>query len=82
MVFLKTGKIDGFDVECDLEMIEGIRVYLDSIDEDLQDGDLTWVEMPLLAPLQRIDKDFGGWATAQRVHFDDGGTFDKIYGNR
>ena len=23
--------------------------------------------------------DFGGWATAQRTHFDDGGTFDQIY---
>jgi sulfate/thiosulfate-binding protein len=33
-------------------------------------------------PLVTIDKDFGGWATAQKAHFDDGGTFDKIYGNR
>ena len=29
-----------------------------------------------------IDKDFGGWSTAQKTHFDDGGTFDQIYGNR
>jgi sulfate transport system substrate-binding protein len=26
-----------------------------------------------------IDEVFGGWASAQKVHFDDGGTFDRIY---
>ncbi len=26
-----------------------------------------------------IDGDFGGWAKAQKTHFDDGGTFDAIY---
>ncbi len=31
--------------------------------------------------LVTIDKDFGGWAKAQKTHFDDGGTFDQIYGN-
>ena len=30
-------------------------------------------------PLVTIDKDFGGWAKAQKIHFDDGGTFDKVY---
>jgi sulfate transport system substrate-binding protein len=30
-------------------------------------------------PLVTIDADFGGWAKAQKTHFDDGGTFDKIY---
>ncbi len=30
-------------------------------------------------PLVTIDADFGGWEKAQRTHFDDGGTFDKIY---
>ncbi len=29
--------------------------------------------------LLTIDGDFGGWAEAQRVHFDDGGTFDQLY---
>jgi len=33
-------------------------------------------------PLVTIDKDFGGWAKAQKTHFDDGGTFDQVYGNR
>jgi sulfate transport system substrate-binding protein len=26
-----------------------------------------------------IDSLFGGWTRAQRIHFDDGGTFDRIY---
>ncbi len=30
-------------------------------------------------PLVTIDADFGGWERAQKTHFDDGGTFDKIY---
>jgi sulfate/thiosulfate-binding protein len=30
-------------------------------------------------PLVTIDSDFGGWVKAQKEHFDDGGTFDKIY---
>jgi sulfate transport system substrate-binding protein len=27
-----------------------------------------------------IDVDFGGWAEAHRVHFSEGGTFDRMYG--
>ena len=26
-----------------------------------------------------VDGDFGGWRTAQKTHFDDGGVFDQIY---
>jgi len=29
--------------------------------------------------LVTIDEVFGGWAKAQKTHFDDGGTFDQIY---
>jgi sulfate/thiosulfate-binding protein len=29
--------------------------------------------------LVTIDKDFGGWAKAQKTYFDDGGVFDRIY---
>ena len=29
--------------------------------------------------LVTVDKEFGGWAKAQKRHFDDGGTFDAIY---
>lgn len=31
-------------------------------------------------PMVTIDADFGGWAKAQKEHFDDGGSFDRIYG--
>ena len=31
-------------------------------------------------PLVTVDQDFGGWEKAQKEHFDDGGTFDQIYG--
>ncbi len=30
--------------------------------------------------LVTVDKDFGGWAKAQKTHFDDGGTYDKAVG--
>jgi sulfate/thiosulfate transport system substrate-binding protein len=26
-----------------------------------------------------IDRDFGGWAAAQKTHFDEGGIFDQIF---
>jgi sulfate/thiosulfate transport system substrate-binding protein len=29
--------------------------------------------------LVTIDGEFGGWAKAQKEHFSDGGTFDKVY---
>lgn len=29
-------------------------------------------------PMVTVDKEFGGWALAQKTHFDDGGTFDQI----
>lgn len=36
-------------------------------------------EFPEVATLLTIDADFGGWDAAQRKHFDEGGTFDRIY---
>ena len=30
-------------------------------------------------PLVTVDSAFGGWRSAQKLHFDDGGTFDQIY---
>ena len=30
--------------------------------------------------LVTVDQHFGGWPTAQKVHFDDGGSFDQLYG--
>jgi sulfate transport system substrate-binding protein len=35
-------------------------------------------EFPPIA-LFDIEETFGGWAEAQRVHFDDGAIFDQIY---
>lgn len=57
---LKKGKVDGFEIECDLEMIEAIRVYLDACDDDLEKDDITWIEMSLHEELQKIDRDCGG----------------------
>jgi sulfate/thiosulfate-binding protein len=35
-------------------------------------------KLPAL-PLVTINSDFGGWAKAQKTHFDDGGSFDRIF---
>ena len=32
--------------------------------------------------LVTIDKDFGGWASAQKTYFDGGGVFDRIYAQK
>lgn len=32
--------------------------------------------------LLSVDADFGGWSEAQRIHFDEGGTFDQLYTNQ
>ncbi len=60
--FLQKAKVDGFDVECDLEMIDAINLYLDEIAADLKEGDVCWTEMPLLQALSKIDPDLGGTA--------------------
>lgn len=60
--FLLKGKVDGFEIECDMEMVEGVRVYVDAVNDDHQDGDEGEIEMPLLDALQTIDKDLGGTA--------------------
>jgi sulfate/thiosulfate transport system substrate-binding protein len=39
----------------------------------------TFVDKLPSLPLVSIDSDFGGWNAAQKTHFDDGGTFDRIY---
>ncbi len=38
-------------------------------------------EFPKVA-LVTVDQAFGGWAKAQKAHFDDGGVFDRIYAPR
>jgi len=37
-------------------------------------------QFPHVAQMVTVDGAFGGWARAQTTHFDDGGTFDQIYG--
>jgi len=32
--------------------------------------------------LVSVDRDFGGWAKAQKTYFDDGGVFDRITGQK
>lgn len=54
--------IDGFTVECDQEMVDGVQLYIDAILEDIKSEDKHWVEMPLLEALQKVDPDMGGTA--------------------
>jgi sulfate/thiosulfate transport system substrate-binding protein len=46
-----------------------------------RDADAAKEHAALFAPLTQfsIDEQFGGWAKAQKTHFDDGGLFDQIY---
>lgn len=81
--WLQRKTIDGFEIECDTEMVEGVTVYLDAIKEDRQDGDIGVVEMPLLDALQTVDPDMGG--TADYVRYRPGArslrVFDFKYGS-
>lgn len=54
--------VDGFNVTCDQEMVDAIELYKTTILDDYQRGDQRWVEMPLLAALQKVDPDLGGTA--------------------
>ena len=64
--FLQKGKVDGFDVECDLEMVDAVQLYLDDIRYDVKPGDQTWTEVRLIDALSRIDPDLGGTADHAR----------------
>ena len=59
-----TSIVDGFTVTCDQEMVDGVQLYLDAIaDMNIgRTGAESWVEMPLLDALQRVDPDMGGTA--------------------
>lgn len=59
---LKREVVDGFEIECDLEMVDGVRTYIDAVDEDAQEGDAVWIEQALHTELQKIDPDLGGTA--------------------
>ena len=51
------------------------RHHFRPVDKSAQGG----IAFPTI-DLVTIDKDFGGWAAAQKRFFDDGGVFDRIYG--
>ena len=45
------------------------------------DPDVLARHADIFKPIEQVEveKTFGGWARAQKIHFDDGGTFDQIY---
>ena len=79
------GNIMGKDVDMG-ELVTGMQTKF----KDVNDGDLSTLEAMLVSQgelsqfaqleLFSIDDVFGGWAEAQKQHFDEGGTFDEIYG--
>lgn len=54
--------VEGHAVECTPDIVAALRVYMQSIREDMQNGDHSWVEMPLHKAGSQIDKDTGGTA--------------------
>lgn len=58
------GLVEGHEIECDAEMVEGIQLYLDTIAGLRLEKE--WVELSLHDALRTLDPDFGGtadWAT-------------------
>lgn len=58
----KKGTVEGFEIECDLEMVDGVQVYLDAVDDDHKPNDEGWIELTLTDELSKIDPDLGGTA--------------------
>lgn len=56
----RKGTVDGFPIECDQEMVDGVQMYFDTI-KSLRLAQ-NWVEMPLADALRAWDKDLGGTA--------------------
>ena len=52
--------IEGHEIECDAEMVDGVQLYIDTIN-DLK-LDRSWVEMSLADALQKWHGDLGGTA--------------------
>lgn len=61
------GIVDGHNVVCDQEMVDGVNFYLDDCDDDAQPGDATWVEVDLTPKLAGLHPDLGG--NADRVRW-------------
>lgn len=58
--------VDGHEVECDQEMVDGIKVYLRFIYENVMAGDKEFVEVGLQGALSKLDPDLGGTADFAR----------------
>jgi hypothetical protein len=58
--------VDGHAITIDREMVDGIRLYVEAINDDALPGDEWWYEMPLERALKTLDPDFGGTADAVR----------------
>ena len=80
--FLKRDTVDGFTVECDLEMVDAVRLYVDEIEADHQAGDEGWIEHDVTPALKTIDPDMGGTADYIRYRKADKSlrVFDFKYG--
>lgn len=67
MAFLgQKAVVEGHEIECDEEMVEGVQLYLDTV-LGLELA-LAWVEPVLYAGLEQLHSDFGG--TADYVTYD------------
>jgi len=64
--------IDGFTIECDQEMVDGVQFYLDELAEGVSGDDVHHIEVGLIEALAKLDKDLGGTADYvrwnQRTH--------------
>lgn len=58
----RTAKVDGYDVTCDQEMVDGVQFYIDTLAADAAKGDKTFTEVDLTPPLATIHPDLGGTA--------------------
>lgn len=60
--------IDGHEVECDQEMVDGVQFYIDDCDADYHPDDKIWTEIPLIEALaKQIHPELGG--TADRARY-------------
>jgi hypothetical protein len=53
---------DKYEITCDQPMIDAVKFYTESIDDELVIGDKWWVEVDLTPELAKIDADLGGTA--------------------
>lgn len=54
--------IEGFEIICDKEMCEAVKMYLDVLRQDYKRGDKSFIEIDLTPALATIQPDLGGTA--------------------